>query len=275
MSARGRWVSSPTMRSFSLRVRFSSTAAYWPARPIEFRTAPASVVTSWPRTRAPAAAGWRMVVRIRTAVVLPAPLGPRRPNTVPGGTERSIPSRAETSPNRLTRPRATMAAVSMRPVSAKSWANLNRFCCSIWGHFERFVRYGPPSSADCSACRQLNDDHRVLRPVVVVDVRVGLGIVDPAVTVDEVPVAVGLALLEREGGAEAPVLALRHRRGVGRPGVELPAEANLTAGVLRRKLEGHLRRPALLGRCLADHCDSPPACGVEGQPTRETLPAPV
>src|SRR5207253_2037528 len=75
------------------------------------------------------ASGRRIVVRIRTVVVLPAPLGPRRPSTVPGGTARSIPSRAGTSPNRLTRPEATMAACPglgvspketvIRPVSAR------------------------------------------------------------------------------------------------------------------------------------------------------------
>src|SRR5207244_9578247 len=89
-------------------------------------------------------------------------------------------------------------------------------------------------------------------------------VVDPALPVDEVAVAVGLALLEREAGAEAPVLALRHRRGVGRPGIELAAQADLFAGVLRRKLEGDLRGPALLGRCLGDHRESPPAAPGRG-----------
>jgi len=50
-----------------------------------------------------------MVVRIRTAVVLPAPLGPSNPYTVPGATARSMPSSATTSPNRLVRPATSMA----------------------------------------------------------------------------------------------------------------------------------------------------------------------
>src|SRR5882757_3018135 len=165
----GRWVSRPTMRRFSVPVRFSSTAAYWPANPIEFRTASGSAITSWPKTRASPASGRRIVVRIRTAVVLPAPLGPSRPNTVPGGTAKSIPSRARTFPNRLTSPEATIAADpalgvspeerAMRPVSVRYLGELNSFCCPIYGVIGRFV--------------QLDDDNRVLRAVSVVDVLVG------------------------------------------------------------------------------------------------------
>src|ERR1039457_2519680 len=43
------------------------------------------------------------VVRMRTAVVLPAPLGPSTPSTVPRGTDRSIPRSAWTSPNDFVR----------------------------------------------------------------------------------------------------------------------------------------------------------------------------
>ena len=42
--------------------------------------------------------GLRRVVRIRSAVVLPAPFGPSRPNTVPVSTVRSTPRRASTVP---------------------------------------------------------------------------------------------------------------------------------------------------------------------------------
>ena len=42
--------------------------------------------------------GRRRVVRIRTAVVLPAPLGPSRPKTVPVSTVSSTPRRASTVP---------------------------------------------------------------------------------------------------------------------------------------------------------------------------------
>jgi hypothetical protein len=43
-------------------------------------------------------------------VVLPAPLGPSRPRTVPRVTSRLTPARAFTSPNVLTRPRTVIAA---------------------------------------------------------------------------------------------------------------------------------------------------------------------
>ena len=44
------------------------------------------------------ASGFCNVVRMRTVVVLPAPLGPSRPSTVPSSTARSSPSSAFTSP---------------------------------------------------------------------------------------------------------------------------------------------------------------------------------
>src|SRR5215216_721919 len=52
------------------------------------------------------AVGASRVVRIRTAVVLPAPLGPSSPRTVPDATSRSTPSNARVLPNDLARPSA-------------------------------------------------------------------------------------------------------------------------------------------------------------------------
>ena len=46
---------------------------------------------------------------MRTAVVLPAPFGPRSPSTVPSGTARSTPQRASTLPYDLRSPSASMA----------------------------------------------------------------------------------------------------------------------------------------------------------------------
>ena len=60
-------------------MRYSSTAAYWPDRPIsgaDRRAVGAS--TSMPATSARPASGCSSVVRTRTAVVLPAPFGPSR-----------------------------------------------------------------------------------------------------------------------------------------------------------------------------------------------------
>ena len=48
------------------------------------------------RGRVPAS-GARMVVRMRTAVVLPAPFGPSKPKMVPSSTAKLTPSKARTS----------------------------------------------------------------------------------------------------------------------------------------------------------------------------------
>jgi DNA-binding winged helix-turn-helix (wHTH) protein len=62
------------------------------------------------RTRSPAPpSGRSSVARIRTAVVLPAPLGPRTPSTRPFRATRSTPASAVVLPNRLTRPVASTA----------------------------------------------------------------------------------------------------------------------------------------------------------------------
>jgi hypothetical protein len=55
------------------------------------------------------------VVIIRTVVVLPAPLGPSKPRTVPGGTAKLTWSTAVFSPKRLTRSIASIAGVDMAP----------------------------------------------------------------------------------------------------------------------------------------------------------------
>jgi hypothetical protein len=93
---------------FSVPVRVSSTDAYWPVSPMSLRTWCGSRTTSWPSTLAVPASGVSNVARMRTAVVLPAPFGPSSPNTVPVRTARLTPSSARVSPNRLTRPSASM-----------------------------------------------------------------------------------------------------------------------------------------------------------------------
>jgi hypothetical protein len=66
--------------------------------PVSCRTWCARVTTSCPQTAACPPSGRSSVARIRTAVVFPAPFGPRRPNTEPVGTQRSIPSNATVAP---------------------------------------------------------------------------------------------------------------------------------------------------------------------------------
>ncbi|SRR5690606_33128201 len=98
------------MTRFSLPVRISSTAAYWPVRPMDARTRSGSLRTSIPATSAYPASGLSNVVRMRTVVVLPAPFGPSNPSTDPVGTSRSTPARASVSPNRFFKPSARTAS---------------------------------------------------------------------------------------------------------------------------------------------------------------------
>src|SRR6201996_6217677 len=93
-AARPRWYSRPMISRFSRPVSSIWMAADWPARPIDRRTALGSFTTSWPSTSARPPSGRSKVVRMRTAVVLPAPLGPSTPRTVPRGTDRSMPRSA-------------------------------------------------------------------------------------------------------------------------------------------------------------------------------------
>ena len=108
-TARPRWWSWPIITRFSRPVSRASTVASWAARPSTWRAAWGSASTSMPETRAEPASGTLSVVSTRTAVVLPAPLGPSRPHTVPRGTSKLTPSRAVFSPNRLMRPSTSMA----------------------------------------------------------------------------------------------------------------------------------------------------------------------
>ena len=114
--ARPMWYSRATISRFSRPVSVSSTAADCPASPINGRTWVLSRRTSYPATVAEPSSGSSNVVRIRTSVVLPAPLGPSNPSTVPRSTSRLTPSSARTSPNDLWTSRTTtIAALPLRP----------------------------------------------------------------------------------------------------------------------------------------------------------------
>ena len=67
------------------------------------------------------------VVRMRIAVVLPAPLWPSRPSTVPGATSRSRSRSAHRSPKRLPRPLAAMP-----PAPRASWRGLRYRGVVVW-----------------------------------------------------------------------------------------------------------------------------------------------
>jgi hypothetical protein len=77
-------------------VAWISTAEPWATTPIVRRTRSASAITSSPATRAVPPSGLASVVRIFTAVDLPAPLGPSSANTLPGATANDSPSSAVT-----------------------------------------------------------------------------------------------------------------------------------------------------------------------------------
>ena len=79
----------PSSRGSPRPVSMSSTAAYWPVRLIERLTPTGSVSRSWPAIVAVPASGRTRVARIRTIVVLPAPLGPSSARTEPVSRARS------------------------------------------------------------------------------------------------------------------------------------------------------------------------------------------
>ena len=73
-----------------------STADPCATTPMVRRTPSGLAVTSIPATVALPASGVASVVRILTAVDLPAPLGPSSANTLPGATANDSPSSAVT-----------------------------------------------------------------------------------------------------------------------------------------------------------------------------------
>src|ERR1700751_1696370 len=76
------------------------------------RTSSRSVTTSWPATRATPEVGLASVHSMLIVVVLPAPLGPRKPNTSPVATSKLTPRTACTSPKFLIRLSTTIAGVA-------------------------------------------------------------------------------------------------------------------------------------------------------------------
>src|ERR1700730_367733 len=78
--------------------------------PIASRTRPGSRATSKPATNPWPEVGTISVVNIRLSVVLPAPLGPSRPNSSPRRTSKLTWSTAVKAPKRLVSSRACIAA---------------------------------------------------------------------------------------------------------------------------------------------------------------------
>src|SRR5690606_13203157 len=82
------------------------------------RTSSRSVTMSCPATRAVPEVGVASVHSMLIVVVLPAPFGPRKPNTSPGATSKLTPFTASKSPNRL-RSSCTHTAGTLRSVAIR------------------------------------------------------------------------------------------------------------------------------------------------------------
>src|SRR3990172_5431692 len=81
-------------------------------RPIDDRTSSGLFAQSKPAISALAPVGERSVQRILMVVVLPAPLGPRKPKSSPSSTEKEMLSTAVRDLNRFVRFCAVMIAIS-------------------------------------------------------------------------------------------------------------------------------------------------------------------
>ncbi|ROO86753.1 hypothetical protein EDD29_4332 [Actinocorallia herbida] len=86
-----------TSTRFSRPVRIASTAANCPVRLMDARTSAGRAAMSKPATAAVPASGSSSVDRMRTTVVLPAPLEPSRAKMLPGATSKSTPRSTRTS----------------------------------------------------------------------------------------------------------------------------------------------------------------------------------
>src|SRR5581483_1482180 len=124
--------STPQRRACSSRFRRPlsprSTAGSWNTTLLARRAATASRATSKPARRAFPRVGAIVVVSIPTVVDLPAPFGPRRPNTSPAATSKSSSFTASTPPAYVFVSRRTsIAGTSSRVIPSPFVAGL-RHC---------------------------------------------------------------------------------------------------------------------------------------------------
>ena len=89
----GKWRNAPIMHRFSLPVKSSSIAAYWPVRLICSRTLSLCRTVSNPQIVAFPSSGFSSVESKLTVVVFPAPLDPKRAKIQPLAMVKSIPLR--------------------------------------------------------------------------------------------------------------------------------------------------------------------------------------
>src|SRR5918912_2514852 len=108
------------IRRFSRTVSSWSSVSCWGTTPSRARIRAPSEAGSRPSTRSAPDVRGETQPTIRMVEVLPAPLGPRKPNASPAFTSKSMPSTATRAPKRLVRPRAKTSgapvAVAIGPV---------------------------------------------------------------------------------------------------------------------------------------------------------------
>src|SRR3954447_4350114 len=109
-TSRGTPYSSACRRRFCSAVRYPSSVGSWKTSPMLRRTSSRSCATSWPATRARPPVGRASVQSMWIVVVLPAPLGPRKPNTSPRATSKLTPRTASMSPKDFTSCSTSIAA---------------------------------------------------------------------------------------------------------------------------------------------------------------------
>src|SRR5437016_7994535 len=114
LRARAVAASRPKRRPWISRLRrpvsARSTTGSWKTTALRRRAARGWVARSKPPRRAVPAVGTTVVVSIPIVVDLPAPLGPRSPNTSPGATAKSMSRTASTPPGYVLRNRRTSTA---------------------------------------------------------------------------------------------------------------------------------------------------------------------
>src|ERR1700757_2317652 len=103
---------------FSAAVNSPSRLGSWNTMPKARRTESGSLTGSWPAIESRPSLGLSTVVSILIVVVLPAPLGPRKPKMTPSGTANEMRSTAVKPSKRLTRSRASMIAANIGSLSA-------------------------------------------------------------------------------------------------------------------------------------------------------------
>src|SRR5215469_12872534 len=104
---------------FSAAVSSPSRLGSWNTMPKARRTSIGSLTGSWPATLSHPSLGLSTVVSILIVVVLPAPLGPRKPKMTPSGTANEAWSTAVKPLKRLTRSQASMIAAMIFPPSSR------------------------------------------------------------------------------------------------------------------------------------------------------------